>query len=132
YNSKLLLSASARIYLQGTAFEDGYLEFNYRRETISYQLSNEIGNWRVDGSTIADFSMTNYNFGFGFCSQSGKKNKMTHDFFMFFGIKTYLHTRYDLIDNSNNSGVYGDTYYQRSGSAIKTRILPSFQMGYAF
>jgi hypothetical protein len=132
YGSSLLLMAGMRFYFSGIAFDGGYFEFNYRRENLRYQLNPRVYNFRIEGSTIADFQMNNFNFGFGISNVTGSKKNMTHEFYMMFGIKNFLMTRYELVDNSFFTGQAGDYVYRRSPSTQQARIIPAIHIGYAF
>ena len=99
---------------------------------MNYRLREELMDYPVEGSMISNFTMTNFNFGFGVTSLSGVNDKMTHDFFILFGIKNFNFTRYDLIDNVSVSGNYDDRLYRHGSGALQAKILPSVQMGYTF
>jgi hypothetical protein len=132
YGSSMLISAGARIYFAGEAFDGGFVEFNYRHERLSYQLPSSIDGMRIEGSPIADLNMSNFNFGFGFTNIAGKRNHAIHEIAITVGIKNFNYTRYTFQDNSFVSGQPGDFVYKRSNTDGQTRIAPSIQISYCF
>jgi hypothetical protein len=132
YGSGVMISAGARIYFAGEAFDGGFVEFNYRHDRLSYQLPSTVNGMRVEGSPIADLNMSNFNFGFGFTNISGKRGRAVHELALTVGIKNFTYTRYAFQDNSFVSGQPGDAVYKRSTTDGQARIAPSIHISYCF
>jgi hypothetical protein len=129
--SKPMLHVGFKIFFSGTTFEDGYVEFNYRRETMDYTLNSNVGGYRVEKGNLASFKMNAFSFGFGYMDVSGVRNNITHEFFMNFGIKNFSFTSFVAYDKLNTWG-QTERVYERTHLESQARILPSFNMGYIF
>jgi hypothetical protein len=127
YDSGVLLSAGARIYFNETAFEEGYIDFFYRRESMSYRMASKQNGIRVEGSTIAEFRMSAFYFGFGYGWVGGSNSNFTHDIYFNFGLKQFSVPKYVKNQSAN-----GEQYYRRSSETISVRLLPALNVGYIF
>jgi hypothetical protein len=70
-------------------------------------------------------------FGYGFSSVFGEKNNFSHEMFITFGIKFFY---YDEIVRKDLYTVgFGPTQaYEKTGSLMQAKVLPSVSFGYAF
>jgi hypothetical protein len=128
--SSPLLSGSIKIYYSGNAFEGGFFELNYRRETMRYELPEQINGYILEGDNEATFKMNNYNLAFGYSMMTGSGNKAIHELFISLGLKSFTYPRYDLIDPSQYTGS-SQYVYRRSLGDVQSRMAPSIHMGYA-
>ncbi len=128
--SSALISAGIRVYFDGTTFDGAYVDLNYRIERIDYTLKPIVNGNRVEGLSSFSFKTNAFFCGFGYASVSGRKGKVTHDFFMNFGIKFVKYTQFDEVEIP---GAFGNTeqVYRKSAYELSARILPALNMGYS-
>lgn len=128
-----LLAAGIRAYLSEHAFEDSFVELYYRNEKFSYRLNDTYVkdmNYISSDKTI-DFKMHAVAFGYGFSSVFGEKNNFSHEMFFTFGIKFFYYD--EIIRKDVYTVGYGSTQvYEKTGSFMQAKILPSVSFGYAF
>jgi hypothetical protein len=132
FGSRPMLYTGLKIYFSGNAFEGGFLEFTYRREAMDYAVSS-IKSINFEGTNIATFKTNAFTFGFGFSGVSGKKDNITHEFFMNVGLKSINYSRFEktYIGNTVNT-TPNDFVYRLGEGNLNYRIVPSMNMGYMF
>lgn len=128
YSSKLFFQPGLRVYFSGETFDGGFFEVNMRRETISYQVKPRLESFRIEGVPIVDWSMWNFNFGFGATNVTGNRKRMVHEFYMLIGVKNFLYNRLELTDYTQTQGT---SIYRYTGGTMRVRIIPSFNIGYS-
>ncbi len=132
YSSSPLLSASVRLYFEGTTFEESFIELNYRRETLRYKMENRIDNQYVlRGDDLAELKMNQFAIGYGFAGLAGRNDNVTHEFVMYLGLKNFTYTefrRYEVMTGSFIS----DYYYEKTPLLKSARVLPSVNLSYTF
>jgi hypothetical protein len=131
YGSGLYASFSMKVFFSGTAFDGGFVEFNYKKDKFSYYLNPTVDSRRITNGNVVDFTMNAFSFGYGYAGVSGVHSNITHEFFFNSGIKLFNISRFDKVDTNNGSGNV-DMTYRRSSQDIKARLLPTLNIGYVF
>lgn len=131
--SSVLLQGGLRFYYSGQTYDEGYIEINFRQETMNYILNSKVDGYKVEGSRVVKMVMKMYNFGYGYTLVAGKNNNFIHDFFLNFGINYCKYTRFSLVESNTpfNNGYY-DMVYRGTTSFPVVRLLPFINVGYAF
>jgi len=129
--SGMLVHAGVKLFFDGTAFDGSFFEFYYRHEKMEYRLNPTVSGYRIENGNTAEFTMNALAFGYGYKGVTGSRNQFTHEFYMNCGIKNFTYTQFNQIVHSAATG-YSELAYQRTAQEAKTRILPSFNMGYIF
>lgn len=127
YDSGFLLSAGLRLYFSGIAFDEGFVEFFYRHETLDYLLENNVSGYPVIGDNRLEYNMNSFSLGYGYQFTSGKKNKFTHEFALNTGYKFFTYTQFDKISTS------GSSPYKivRSNNVISAKLFPTINLSYS-
>lgn len=131
YGSTALISVGMRLYYSGKSFDGGFVDLNFRRETMKFLLPDAINGYPILGSKTANFKTNTFSFGFGHTFVGGQKNNITHELFTNFGIKLITYSRYNEVP-SNNPSSYTSNQYVRASTDLTTRILPAVNFGYVF
>jgi hypothetical protein len=131
--SSPFFSLGIKVYYSGNVFEDGYIEFMYRRERVDYTLKPQSMSVKVEGSTALEFQVNSFSFGIGHIFNGGTNGKMTHEIFWNMGVKYFQVPKFDVVQVPSYS-YYGSTepIYRRSQLTMNARILPSMSFGYIF
>lgn len=132
-NSRPFIQLGGKIYFSGNAYEEMFMEINYRRERINYLLSPMIGSNRIEGENDLAFKMNAFSLGFGYTGVSGEKNNIVHEIYFNFGFKTFKFTQYDLVGIQNPVTLKNELIYRKvADSFISARIVPTINIGYCF
>ncbi len=131
WGSMPLASSGIKFYFSGTAFDEAYIDFNYRWERMDFLLNSIVDARRVDGENDVKFKMNAFNFGFGYTAITGSRNNFIHDFFINFGLKTFRYTTFDLITVKGTNGA-NEIVFKKTGNETKARIVPALNIGYSF
>lgn len=128
-----MFCAGVRAYLSDYNFEDSFVELYYRNEKTSYLLNDSYVtsiNYISSDKTV-NYKMHAIAFGYGYSSVFGPKNNFSHEMFVTFGIKFIYYDQ--IIKKQIYTNGYGPNQsYEKTGTTLTTRILPSVSIGYAF
>ncbi len=128
YDSSVLLSGGLRVYFSGTAFDGGFFEFFYRRETFEYHVQSKVGDYPLIGDNRLFYRMNGYSLGYGYQFIGGKKNKLVHEIAFNLGFKVVNYTEFDKITGS------GSTPYKviRTDKELSVNLYPAINFSYSF
>jgi hypothetical protein len=127
-----LLHLGAKLYFTGTAFEDGFVEFNYRHERVDLLLPTIVNGTNIDGENDVRMKMNGFSVGLGFTSVSGEKSNFVNEFYINLGFKSFNFTQYDLVSVQNPISGKNELFFRKASDTYSNaRILPSFNVGYA-
>jgi hypothetical protein len=129
--SNLYLSGGLKFYVDGNSYDGDFIQFKYSREKLTLQMNSKINANYIEGDKECIFAMNAFSFGYGYTFMSGQKRNFSHEFFIGTGVKFFTYSNYILVKNANNPLAPNDSYV-RSPTNLKTRILPSLTMSYAF
>lgn len=135
YGSSPYLFVGMRAYFSEHTFDESYIELSYSHEKMSYSINDDyirdINYVSAANDNYVTFKMQAFSFGYGYSTLAGPKSNLSHTLHLNFGVK-FLY--FDEISAYTFSSVTNGQVpgYQKTGSTLQTKIVPSVSLGYTF